>query len=147
MSPPGLPSKSRQHEVERRSGRKGAYPSVEQPWFKNNQMSDYTTSTRMDEKKHLRSIVWLPIDIHTIFDAKRFGLVPKKVLLLVRMFRRRLVRKLTSCTTMFRCNKWTFIVQCLCARFAYTVFEFMPTFLESGRSRKLLVRVGEDVEE
>lgn len=95
-------------------------------------MSKCTTSTGMDPMKHLKIIVWLRSDIHTIFDAKRFSHVPKNGLLLVHMFEEADMSEAYELYHNVPFQQVDSKVQYLFARFAYTVFEFLRTFLESG---------------
>lgn len=101
----------------------------------------------MDLTKDIENIVWLRNDIHTISDAKRFSLVPKKARLVVHMFKEAAMSEAHELYHNVPLQQLDSKVQYLFAWFAYCVSKFLTTFLGSGGSRRFLVRVGEDVEE
>ena len=114
-------------------------PAAQQQWFDMNQMAAYTTSTGMDSMKDPNNTVRLRKDVHTIFDAKRFTVVPKRGVLVAHTF-----NELNS--EVFRLyhnvplQPMKVSSSLLFARFAYTVFERLRSFLRAGRLRALLLQ-------
>jgi HNH endonuclease len=110
-------------------------------------MAPYTASTRTDKMKHPMNMINLRSDIHTIFDAKRFTIVPKKKLLMVHTFSEKAISEVFRLYHNMPIQQFEAGVEFLFARFAYTVFEHLRTCLESGELKKLRLRVGMGMEE
>jgi HNH endonuclease len=122
-------------------------PVSQRQWFNMNQMAPYTASTGTDKMKHPMNMIKLRSDIHTIFDAKRFTIVPKKKLLMVHTFSEKAISEVFRLYHNVPIQQFEAGVEFLFARFAYTVFEHLRTCLESGEPKKLRLRVGMGMEE
>jgi hypothetical protein len=118
-------------------------PSAERQWFNNN-MAVYVDSTKADKLKDPDNSIRLRSDIHTVFDAKRFAIVPLEGRLVVYCMNTKIgsqVHRLYHGVELHRVRDSGFLSQFLFARFAYTVFELLRGFLEVNASRKLRIRV------
>jgi hypothetical protein len=118
-------------------------PAAQRQWFNNN-MASYVDSTRIDKLKDPDNSIRLRSDIHTIFDAKRFAIVPIDKRLVVYCFNTRLgsqAERLYHGVELHRVHDSGCLGQFLLARFAYTVFERLREFLEADVPRKLRLRI------
>jgi hypothetical protein len=118
-------------------------PSAERQWFNNN-MSVYIDSTRADKLKDPDNTIRLRSDLHTIFDAKRFTIVPIERRLVVYCMNTKLgsqAQRLYHGVELHRIRDSGYLIQFLFARFAYTIFERLRAFLEANTPRKLRLRV------
>jgi HNH endonuclease len=122
-------------------------PVSQRQWFDINEMALYTRSTGTDKMKHPMNMIKLRSDIHTIFDAKRFTIVPKEKLLTVHTFNEMAISEVFRLYHNVPIQQFEAGVEFLFARFAYTIFEHLRTGLQSGKPRKLRLRVGIDIEE
>ena len=119
-------------------------PSAERQWFNNNNMAIYINSTRADKIKDRDNSIRLRSDIRTLFDAKRFAIVPIGGRLVVYCMNTVLgsqVERLYHGVEVHRICDSGCLGEFLFARFAYTVFEQLQRFLEANTSRKLRLRV------
>ncbi|EXJ59512.1 uncharacterized protein A1O5_12137 [Cladophialophora psammophila CBS 110553] len=124
-------------------------PSAERQWFNNN-MAVYIHSAKADKLKESDNSIRLRSDIHTIFDAKRFAIVPIEGRLVVYCMNTNLgsqVEGLYHGVEIHRIRNSGFLSQFLFARFAYTVFERLRAFLEANTTRKLRLRVDHEPKE
>lgn len=113
-------------------------------------MAQYIASTRIDKMKDPDNSVRLRSDIHTVFDAKRFAIVPIEGRLVAYCRNSAPVSQLNRLyhgVELHRISDPGYLAQFLFARFAYTVFQSFRTFLEVDlqSSRKLRLRVGEQM--
>ncbi|KAL2397547.1 hypothetical protein ABEF93_000786 [Exophiala dermatitidis] len=118
-------------------------PSAERQWFNNN-MTVYIDSTRADKLKDSDNSIRLRSDVHSVFDAKRFAIVPIDGRLVVYCMNTKLgsqVERLYHGVELHRIRDSGYLGHFLLARFAYTVFERLRAWLESNTSRKLRLRV------
>jgi hypothetical protein len=115
-------------------------PAAQQSWFDMNQMAVYTTSTGIDRMKDMNNTIRLRSDVHTIFDAKRFTIVPKQGVFVAHTFSE-VKSEVLRLYHNVQLHYFEASVSLLFARFAYTVFECLRTSLRSGRPRKLWLRV------
>jgi hypothetical protein len=107
-------------------------------------MASYVDSTRVDKLKDPDNSIRLRSDVHTIFDAKRFAVVPIDERLVVYCFNARLgsqAERLYHGVELHRVHDSGCLGQFLLARFAYTVFERLRGFLEADVPRKLRLRI------
>lgn len=121
-------------------------PTAQGLWFNVNSMVYYTSVPGVDKMKDGGNIITLRCDVHKILDAKRFAIVPKKGLLVVHTFFEKALSEVYRLYHNVPVQQVEAKVQFLFARFAYTVFEHLRPFLDSGKSTKLRL-VGGDVEE
>ena len=118
-------------------------PSAQRRWFNNN-MAVFVDSTRADKLKDPDNSIRLRSDVHTIFDTKRFAVVPMEGRLVVYCFNARLgsqIERLYHGVELHRLHDSGCLGRFLLARFAYTVFERLRAFLEAQTSRKLRLRL------
>ena len=118
-------------------------PMAQLPWVNVNLMILYTSVPGVDKMKDVRNIIKLRSDVHTIFDAKRFAIVPKKGLLVVHTFDEDALSEVYRLHHNVSLYQVEAKVQFLFARFAYTAFKHLRHFLESCKSRNLQL-VGEE---
>lgn len=107
-------------------------------------MSVYIDSTRADKLKDPDNTIRLRSDLHTIFDAKRFTIVPIERRLVVYCMNTKLgsqAQRLYHGVELHRIRDSGYLIQFLFARFAYTIFERLRAFLEANTPRKLRLRV------
>jgi len=100
----------------------------------------YTMSTAMDKMKHPNNTIRLRNDIHTIFDSKRFAIVPAAGRLVAYCFNTEAgshIERVCHGVELHRLNNPP---QLLLARLGYTVFEVLREFLDARVARKLLIR-------
>ena len=122
-------------------------PTAQKEWFDNNAMYDYVPSTATDKMKHANNTIRLRSDIHTIFDAKRFAVVPMEKRLVAYCFNEESgsqVERLYHGVELHRLRVSGHFNHFLLARFAYTVFEHLRGFLDANASRKLRLRLQND---
>ncbi|KEF50890.1 uncharacterized protein A1O9_13060 [Exophiala aquamarina CBS 119918] len=114
-------------------------PAVEKEWFDKNSMSDYTDSTAVDKMNHPNNTIRFKSDVHTIFDSKRFAIVPAGGRLVAYCLNARPgshIERFCHGVELHRLNNPP---QLLLARFGYTVFEDLRDFLDARVARKLLL--------
>jgi HNH endonuclease len=122
-------------------------PASQKEWFDTNIMYDYVPSTATDKMKHASNMICLRSDIHTIFDAKRFAIVPMEKRLVAYCFNEEpgsQVECLYHGVELHRLRVWGHFNHFLLARFAYTVFEHLRGFLDANVSRMLRLRLQND---
>ena len=110
-------------------------------------MAEYVDSTRADKLKDPDNSIRLRSDVHTIFDAKRFAIVPIEGRLVVHCLNARLgsqIERLYHGVELHRIYNSGCLTQFLLARFAYTVFERLRAFLEANNPRKLRLRLNNE---
>ncbi|MCJ1423921.1 hypothetical protein MMC29_001806 [Sticta canariensis] len=120
-------------------------PTAQLPWLNVNLMKLYTSVSGVEKMKDVRNIVRLRSDVHTIFNAKKFTIVPKQGVLVVHTFDEDALSEVYRLYHNVSLYQVEANVQFLFATFAYTVFKHLSLFLESGKSWNLRL-VGEDVE-
>jgi hypothetical protein len=123
-------------------------------WFQQNIMSTYGTDTRPTSEPidNPRNAILLRSDIHTSFDYKRFAFVPKPQLAttadtasadesmtyVMHIFSSPEPHELTSLYHNVCLQTLSGIApEYLFARFAWTIFQFIPIFLRAGIPRRL----------
>jgi hypothetical protein len=110
-------------------------------------MQEYVPSTLVDKMRDEINTIRLRSDIHTVFDAKRFAIVPMQKRLVAYCFREppgSQVERLYHGVELHRLRLIDHSAKFLLARFAYTVFEHLRNFLDASVSRKLLLRQDND---
>ncbi|KIW14258.1 hypothetical protein PV08_07040 [Exophiala spinifera] len=117
-------------------------PAAEREWFDKNSMCDYTDSTAIDEMKHPNNTVRFRSDIHTVFDAKRFAIVPVGRRLVAYCFHAQPGSHIERLHHRVELHRLQNPPQLLLARFAYTVFEGLRAFLNRRVERMLQLRLG-----
>lgn len=125
-------------------------PSAQQEWFNKNCMHEYIPSTATDKMNHPTNIVRLKSDIHIIFDAKRFAIVPMGDHLVAYCFNEEpdsQVARQFHGVELHRLHVTENSTHFLLARFAYTVFEHFRSFLDSNVPRKLRLQLKDGVTE
>ena len=119
-------------------------PASQKEWFDNNAMYDFVPSTTTDKMKHTNNTIRLKSDIHSIFDSKRFAIVPIQQRLVAYCFNEEpgsQIERLYHGVEVHRLRVSVYFVRFLLARFAYTVFEHLRGFLDANESRKLRLRL------
>lgn len=112
-------------------------PHAERQWWINNKMGVYVPSTRVDKLKDPQNIIRLRSDIHTVFDAKNFAIVPIEGRLVVYCMNTALGSQVERLHHGVEVHRIRARSQYLLARFAYTVFAHLRAFLETDTDRKL----------
>ncbi|OAP61049.1 hypothetical protein AYL99_06053 [Fonsecaea erecta] len=105
-------------------------------------MSDYAVSTATDKMKHANNIIRLRSDIHTVFDAKEFAIVPIGGRLVAYCLNTQPGSHVARLYHGVELHPLGNAPELLFARFAYTVFENLRAFLDGCTERKLCIRTG-----
>lgn len=122
-------------------------PRSEERWFSQNGMFRYTNQQRPGSEPvdDAQNALLLRSDIHTIFDQKRFAIVPKSSALVVHITAPGSSLELISLYHNVSLQSLVGVaVQYLLARFAWTVFAQSINFVQQGLKRSLYIHVGED---
>ena len=112
-------------------------------------MAAYVGSTRADKLKDPDNSIRLRSDLHTIFDAKCFAIVPIERRLVVYCLNTRLgsqIERLYHGVELHEIHDSGRFSQFLLARFAYTVFECLRAFLDANTPRKLRLRLNSETQ-
>ena len=120
-------------------------PTSETFWFERNQMARYTRASSITDP---RNLFLLRSDLHSIFDSKKFAVVPKrsipnkdKPLLVVHSFVATADSEITQLYHNVSLQTLSGIAkEFLFARFSWTIFPLLCIFLNRGVPRALLVR-------
>lgn len=121
-------------------------PRSEERWFSENGMFRYTNQQRPGSEPvdDARNAILLRSDVHTIFDQKRFAVVPKSSTLLVHITAPGSSFELTSLYHNVSLQPLVGVaVQYLLARFAWTIFAQSINFIQQGLKRSLCIYVGD----
>jgi HNH endonuclease len=118
-------------------------PTSETFWFDQNQMARYAISI-----KDPRNLILLRSDLHSIFDSRKFAVVPKrstltevKSLLVVHSFVPQVTSEITRLYHNVGLQTLSGIAkEVLFARFSWTIFPSLCIFLNGGVPRALLIR-------
>ena len=132
-----------------REGTENAHlvPTSETIWFDQNEMTRYATT--LLSIKDPRNLFLLRSDLHSIFDSKKFAVVPKrsipnkdKPLLVVHSFVATADSEIIQLYHNVSLQTLSGIAkEFLFARFSWTIFPLLCIFLNRGVPRELLVRV------
>jgi hypothetical protein len=126
-------------------------PRSESLWFQQNLMSLYGKQPRpgCEPVDNPRNAILLRSDIHTSFDYKRFAFVPKpklaecstgSVAYVTHIFCSPEPHELTALYHNVAVQPLTGVApEYLFARFAWTIFQFVSTFLQAGIPRRLVL--------
>jgi hypothetical protein len=130
-----------------REGTENAHlvPTSETFWFGQNEMTRYTTT--LSSIKDPRNLFLLRSDLYSIFDSKKFAVVPKrstpnkdKPLLVVHSFVATVDSEITQLYHNVSLQTLSGIAkEFLFARFSWTIFPLLCIFLNRGVPRALLV--------
>ncbi|KAF1958577.1 hypothetical protein CC80DRAFT_441077 [Byssothecium circinans] len=121
-------------------------PRSEERWFSENGMFRYTNqqcpgSEPVDDAQNA---MLLRSDVHTIFDQKRFAVVPKSSVLLVHITAPGSSLELTKLYHNVSLQPLVGVaIQYLLARFAWTIFAQSINFIQQGLKRSLCIHVGD----
>ncbi|KAI9771266.1 MAG: hypothetical protein M1840_002236 [Geoglossum simile] len=119
-------------------------PRSEERWFSENNMSIYTTRQRPGSEPvdDAQNAILLRSDVHTIFDQKRFAIVPKSSVLLVHIIAPGSSRQLASLYHNVLLQPLVGVaIQYVLARLAWTIFAQSIDFMRQGLERKLSIYV------
>jgi hypothetical protein len=122
-------------------------PRNEERWFSENGMFRYTKPQRPGSEPvdDAQNAILLRSDVHTIFDQKRFGVVPKSSLLVVHIMAPGSSLELTRLYHNVPLQPLVGVaIQYLLARFAWTVFAYTSGFIQQGMERLLCIHVGDE---
>lgn len=117
-------------------------PRGEERWFCENGMFRYTNQQRPGTEPidDSRNAILLRSDVHTVFDQKRFVLVPKASAFAVHVLAPGFSSELSSLYHNVTLQPLAGIaVEYLLARFAWTIFTHAVNFLQQGIGRRLVV--------
>lgn len=109
-------------------------------------MFQYTNQQRPGSEAvdDARNALLLRSDVHTIFDQKRFAIVPKSAALIVHITAPGSSLELTSLYHNVSLQPLAGVaIQYLFARFAWTVFPQSINFVQQGLKRSLCIHVGD----
>ncbi|EXJ78112.1 hypothetical protein A1O3_09273 [Capronia epimyces CBS 606.96] len=123
-------------------------PSSERRWFDNN-LALYMNSARADALKAPVNMIRLRSDIHTVFDAKRFAIVPLDGRLIVYCLNYQLGSQFADLyhgVEIHQIRASPPVCQFLFARFAYTVFDTLRGFLVLNIPKKLRLFMNNQME-
>ena len=115
-------------------------PAAQREWFQQNLMGQYIGPGSVDEMLHPVNTVHLRSDIHSIFDAKRFAIVPKHGKFVVHSFNELPGSEVLRLYHNVELHPMQAGIEFLLARFAFTVFGHLRTFLGAKVERRLRVR-------
>jgi hypothetical protein len=121
-------------------------PRSEERWFSENGMFRYTNQQRPGSEPvdDAQNAMLLRSDVHTIFDQKRFAIVPKSSVLLVHILAPGSSLQLTSLYHNVSLQPLVGVaIQYVLARFAWTIFAQSVNFVQQGLKRRLCIYVGD----
>lgn len=121
-------------------------PRSEERWFSDNGMFRYTNQQRPGSEPvdDAQNAILLRSDVHTIFDQKRFAIVPKSSVLLVHILAPGSSLQLTSLYHNVSLQPLVGVaIQYVLARFAWTIFAQSVNFVQQGLTRRLCIYVGD----
>ncbi|KAK3216213.1 hypothetical protein GRF29_8g2618833 [Pseudopithomyces chartarum] len=121
-------------------------PRSEERWFSENGMFRYTNQQRpgTEPVDDAQNAILLRSDVHTIFDQKRFGVVPKSSALLVHIMAPGSSLELTRLYHNVPLQPLVGVaIQYILARFAWTIFAHSMNFIQQGLKRTLCIHVGD----
>ncbi|KAF2740331.1 hypothetical protein EJ04DRAFT_572178 [Polyplosphaeria fusca] len=121
-------------------------PRSEERWFSENGMFRYANQQRPGSEPvdDSQNAILLRSDVHTIFDQKRFTVVPKSSVLLVHITAPGSSLELTNLYHNVSLQPLVGVaVQYLLARFAWTIFAQSINFIQQGLKRSLCIHVGD----
>ncbi|KAK1139456.1 hypothetical protein N8T08_000735 [Aspergillus melleus] len=139
-------------------------PKNQSIWFQRNMMSRYCRLPRpgCDPVDNPRNVLLLRSDIHSSFDVKRFAFIPKPACApvnnselppdlstnyVVHLFNSPEPYELAALYHNVSLQPISGIApEYLFARFAWTLFQYIPTFLQAGVPRRLAVALEESLE-
>ncbi|KAH0565004.1 hypothetical protein GP486_001602 [Trichoglossum hirsutum] len=121
-------------------------PRSEERWFSENGMFRYTNQQRPGSEPvdDAQNAILLRSDVHTIFDQKRFAIVPKSSVLLVHIIAPGSSLQLTSLYHNVSLQPLVGVaIQYILTRFAWTIFAQSINFVQQGLTRRLFIYVGD----
>ena len=121
-------------------------PRSEERWFSENGMFRYTNQQRpgTEPVDDAQNAVLLRSDVHTIFDQKRVGVVPKSSALLVHIMAPGSSLELIRLYHNVPLQPLVGVaIQYILARFAWTVFAHSMNFIQYGLKRTLCIHIGD----
>ena len=121
-------------------------PRSEERWFSENGMFRYTNQQRPGSEPvdDAQNAMLLRSDVHTIFDQKRFAIVPKSSVLLVHIIAPGSSLQLMSLYHNVSLQPLVGVaIQYVLARFAWTIFAQSFNFVQQGLKRRLCIYVGD----
>lgn len=122
-------------------------PRSEERWFDENDMFQYTIQQRPTSEpvNDAQNAILLRSDLHTIFDQRRFAIVPKSSILLVHVVAPGPSIQLTNLYHNVSLQPLADVaIQHILARFAWTIFTLSVKFMQKGLTRRLCVYVGDE---
>ena len=120
-------------------------PKSEQDWFNDNGMFRYTNRQRPGTEpiNDAQNAILLRSDVHTIFDQKRFVIVPKSSVLVCHIIAPGTSIQLTNLYHNVSLQPLIGIaIQYLLARFAWTIFTQSLDFMQQGLKLNLCIYIG-----
>lgn len=128
-------------------------PEAEKLWFDRNGMFNYCAASLAGSPNDGRNLLLLRSDLHTLFGARRFAIVPKRAspdlppTLVVHAFIDNAKDQAVQLYHSVALQPLSDVaVEFLFARFAWTIFPMAKFFLNGGGARELQVRVGNSTE-
>ena len=121
-------------------------PRSEERWFSENGMFRYTNQQRPGSQPvdDAQNAILLRSDVHTIFDQKRFAIVPKSSILLVHIVAPGPSLQLTNLYHNVSLQPLVGVaIQYILARFAWTIFAQSVNFMQQRLKRRLCIYVGD----
>ncbi|KAJ9622159.1 hypothetical protein H2204_011666 [Knufia peltigerae] len=125
-------------------------PRAERHWFNSNLGLYTNTTTRADKLQHPDNMIRLRSDIHKIFDAKVFTIVPIEGRLVVSCLNampRSQTAQIYHGVEIHQIENRDLLGEFLFARFAYTIFELLRGFLEVNAEVKLRLWIDNKITE
>ncbi|EFY86129.1 hypothetical protein MAC_07794 [Metarhizium acridum CQMa 102] len=127
-------------------GTEGAHllPKSEELWYTKNSMFQYSAWEERGTTDDPRNAILLRLDAHTIFDAKRFMIVPKKGRWVTHVLYGAAQDELARSFHNVHMQPLTDIaVEYIFARFAYTIHALSTFTLSGGKRALLILKAGE----
>ena len=121
-------------------------PRSEERWFSENGMFRYTNQQHPGSElvDDAQNAMLLRSDVHTIFNQKRFAIVPKSSILLVHILAPGSSLQLTSLYHNVSLQPLIGVaIQYVLARFAWAIFAQSVNFVQQGLTRRLCIYVGD----
>ncbi|KAI9859116.1 MAG: hypothetical protein M1813_007072 [Trichoglossum hirsutum] len=120
-------------------------PRSEERWFRENGMFRYANQRpRSEPVDDSRNAILLRSDLHIIFDQKRFAIVPKSSALLIHIIAPGSSLQLMSLYHNVSLQPLIGVaIECVLARFAWTIFAQSVDFVQKGSTRRLCIHVGD----